>query len=126
MEHTWEETLKIYLDWLTKIGLTPPPTKGIKIFELSRTLEQSDAVDAAAYAARFQEITHARHSWINMECFGIHNDYLIIAVRFPNPEFENLLRPGDPTAVNFGGPSVEILQNNWQLVSKSFLDYLGC
>jgi hypothetical protein len=109
--YTWEGTLQVFLDWLKRIQLVPPPTKGIKILELGHV----DFINPEDYANRFVEIMQAGHSWINMECFGVHDECLIIAIRLPNPEFENVLKPGTPTAVNFGGPQQWVLQNNWQL-----------
>ena len=113
------EHLDQLVQWLDKIGLQPP-SRSVRIVEVSdndayRNEGRLRVMEPSAYGKRFDELLTAGYSWLNLECWGVHDCYLVVAVRVPSrtvprwtdsgwSEQSRELHPGCATAVNFSGP----------------------
>lgn len=98
--------------WLSH--LDPPPAKGISILEVDLgaawgPAKRSDLRTPELYEARFESLITSGLPWINLSCYGLDGDMMIVAVELPR----QLPDGSTQTSVNFSGPSRAALKLNW-------------
>ena len=113
--------LRQLFDFLEQWEL-PPPTREVRIVEVSRpiTIDErgryvlsGDVLQKPSeYEARFDELMHSGWPWVNMSCFGVYNGFLIIGIVYPGyaPKEEHRHRP---PSVNYSGPQTRVIQHGW-------------
>jgi hypothetical protein len=107
-----------------------PPTRDVRFVDVqpdTRLDEQGrlqislDALKGLEeYAGRFDELEKYGLPWINMSCYGVHQDRLIIGIEVPRQtRGEGESRP---LALNYSGPHNSVLQDNWDIRSVVIID----
>ena len=99
----------------------PPPTRCFRIIEIRPDaptdhrgrirVRRTDFVEPTLYEPRFDMLLEAGLSWINVSCYGLDGENLVVGIEIPNP------RPilVTPTPVNYCGPSRAVLDNEWRV-----------
>ena len=110
--------LKEFTDWLVNINL-PPPVTEIRIIELDRNpeidkkgrvkIEKINIHKPENYEERFNELMTSGISWLNMSCYGVYDEYLIIVIEKPMKNFGLNPKP----SVNFSAPNTEVIRRKW-------------
>ena len=114
------DSLQGLFDFLEGRGLSPP-SRNVRIAEIGRgaafdeqgrlRVRRHELREASEYKGRFQELTGMNLPWINMNCYGVFNDLLIIVIETSTTSAESLSR----TSINYSGPAIEILQHDWRV-----------
>jgi len=125
------------LQWLKNIGLEPP-AREVRIVELRPDdFDQADGRhhivierlrEPSQYANRFDDLLRVGYVWLNMSCYGIHDDLLIVAIEAPSDtvplwtasgwsEQPRELHPGCATSVNLSGPTRAVIDHEWNVDS---------
>lgn len=109
------------LQWLDDIGLSVP-SRNIRIVDLSDAqvnedtrkirISRNEIRTPAEYELRFDELLAAGYPWLNLSCYGLFEDCLLLCVEVPCPRE---LDPGRPTSVNLSGPARAVLDQNWNV-----------
>jgi hypothetical protein len=106
------------LDWLDSDE--PPPSQDIRIVEINQFsrlsadgtyhVRRDELQKPLDYETRFDELLRTGYTWLNMSCYGVHDDLLIVAIEVPRGPRN--LYPGCPTSVNLSGPRI---MQKWNL-----------
>ncbi|MBV8166627.1 MAG: hypothetical protein JO021_07530 [Alphaproteobacteria bacterium] len=98
-----------------------PETRGIKIFEVNT--RPSDAsgrilvpgvelLPPEEFEPRFRDRLAQNLPWINVSCFGVHQNELIVGVEWPNyRSTQRAVR----TSINYSGPPDIVLEHGWDV-----------
>lgn len=62
-----------------------------------------------AFEQRFEEILASGAPWINVTCYGLAREKLLIMVELPRVDAARAPR----TSINFSGPVRAVLENDW-------------
>jgi hypothetical protein len=113
-----EDELGRLLDFLDRQG-PRPPTRRLRIVEIPHGMpidqrgrvrvQKSQLCEPVAYEARFNELLTGGLPWLNMSCYGVSDDTLIVAVELPTPPSKRAAK----TSVNLSGPSAAVLADAW-------------
>jgi hypothetical protein len=110
--------LERLLDFLEKRG-HKVPTRRLRIVEIPHDapvdqsgrmlVRRGDLREPLDYEARFDQLLAAGLPWLNVSCYGVLDETLIIAIEKPRPPS----KPADRTSVNFSGPNAAVLSHGW-------------
>ncbi len=110
--------LQRLLDFLRKQGHQLPTTR-LRIVEVPHNfpvdtegrirVHYGDLREPQDYEARFEELLAAGFPWLNVSCYGVLDQALVIAIEVPAPP----LRPATRTSLNFSGPIAKVLNHGW-------------
>jgi hypothetical protein len=116
---TLSQALEGLFAFLEARGQVPPVTRGLVIVEIpsgtpiderGRFRVRSDQLlEEALYEKRFDELVGAGLPWINLSCYGVWNDMLVVAVELPRPGTTLAGR----TSVNHSGPTSSTRMHGW-------------
>jgi hypothetical protein len=97
----------------------PPPGGTVRIVEVppgaavdgsGRIRIASSALhDVEQYEARFEALMQAGLPWINVSCYGVLDQHLIVAIELPAQTGARSAR----TSINYSGPPAAVVGNNW-------------
>lgn len=97
----------------------PLPTRRLRIVEIRRgqpadgrgraRVHRNDLREVHEYETRFDELMAAGLPWVNLSCYGVLDEALIVAVETPAPP----PKPAKRTSVNISGPSAAVLRHGW-------------
>ena len=120
MNNTLSNSLSQLFEFLEKNGLTPPATE-IRIIEIdsprvmderARYIVSKDSLRTPLeYAARFEQITHSGLAWVNMSCYGVYGNLLLVGIERQNEPLEPY--SSKPTSINYSGPPNGVIQHGW-------------
>lgn len=106
--------------FLTNQGVVPP-TRDAWLVEIPSDVEadergrpripRADFRSPDAYEQRFDELMAAGVPWINLSCWGLDGDRLVVAVETPRSARRSPTR----TSVNYCGPTRVVLENGWDV-----------
>jgi hypothetical protein len=108
------ERLRRFLDTIDP----PPPCRDVRLVEMQSgeaEFRQDGLCTPSDYEARFDELLAAGYAWLNVSCYGVFGNFLVVGVEVPTSK---RLLPGAPTPVNLSGPSRIVLDRGWKLVPK--------
>jgi hypothetical protein len=120
MNSTLSDSLSQLFKFLEKKGLTPPVTE-VRIIEIghpmvmderTRYIVPKDSLRTPLeYAARFEKITHSGLAWVNLSCYGVYRELLLVGIELQN----EALGPysSKPTSINYSGPPNIVIQHGW-------------
>jgi hypothetical protein len=63
------------------------------------------------YQERFESIMKSGFSWVNVTCYGLDVDTLIVGIETPTPSPTRAVR----TSINYSGPPTKVVQNDWDV-----------
>jgi len=66
------------------------------------------------YETRFDELLKEGFSWINLSCYGVYDNCVVVAVEVPYRE-DGALHPGCVTSVNLSGPRADVVSEGWRV-----------
>ena len=131
MENDHTSSLSSHIDrliqFLVSVGLQPP-SQNVRIIEVDdkrmnikdRTLHvrRKEPRTPLECENRFDELLRTGYSWLNLSCYGVYKDLLIVAVEIPSatvpPEGKpRTLHPAYATSVNISGPNNGVLAHQW-------------
>lgn len=92
--------------WLVELE----PNMGIDERDRAR-VRRSDYRDPAGYNSRFDELLAAGLPWINLSCYGVDGDRLLVVIEVPSNSVERVAR----TSVNFSGPTKAVMDRGWDV-----------
>jgi hypothetical protein len=103
-------------------GGLQPPSRDLRIVEVHndqvdlRTgkskCRRDDLRTPSDYAARFDELLSMGYAWLNMSCYGVWENVLLVAIEVPGSKQHS---PGSFTSVNLSGPSRAVLDRGWSV-----------
>jgi hypothetical protein len=106
--------------FLTKEGIEVP-TRHVWILELDSSADvdergrprvsRSDLRDPVAYEVRFDELLAAGPPWINISCWGVDGERLVVAVETPRKTG----LPSSTTSINYSGPTTATQERGWDV-----------
>jgi hypothetical protein len=112
--------LQDLLDFLGRRGLAPP-TRDIRLIEIGLDtpndkggrprVKRSALLQPSEYEHRFSELMGSGLPWINVSCYGVDDDKLIVGIEAAKPTAKATLR----TSVNYAGPSAAVLAHAWSV-----------
>jgi hypothetical protein len=100
-----------------------PPSRDVRVVEVPGvpeldirgrlTFAKTSLHEPAEFEARFQEIMSSGFPWVNLSCYGVHEDHLIVGIELPRTE----ARTGAtrPTSVNYSGPPASVVEQRWDI-----------
>jgi hypothetical protein len=112
--------LRRLLEFLSDRGYQPAATNlrilevphGAPVDETGRIrVLRTDLYEPSEYAARFDELLAAGPPWLNLSCYGVLDDVLVVAVEVPAWN----AKPSARTSVNLSGPSRRVLARDWNV-----------
>src|SRR5262249_22252309 len=122
-----DDTLAALFEFLDGQGLVPP-TRNVRIVEIGSGarvdsrgcihVHRAQVRRIPECEARFDELMRSGMPWINVSCYGRHDDYLIVAIELP----QSAGRPGMKTSINYSGPIAAVLQNGWSADSMIIIE----
>lgn len=96
-----------------------PPTRDVMLLEITSDLctdeigrfrvKRSDLKAVTAFEARFDEILAAGLPWINVSCYGVDLENLVVGVEVPKGGTGSSSR----TSVNYSGPPNSVSAQGW-------------
>jgi hypothetical protein len=113
------QALQELLAFLGRAGC-PPATQRIMIVEVGTSpchadgrikVQRSDLRSPDEYSSRFDELLSLGMPWINLSCYGIDGDVLIVAVELPRPGYAHCTR----TSLNLSGPTNAVVERAWDV-----------
>lgn len=95
----------------------PPEWCGIRVFEVGSIVDEhgrirvshNDLFAPEDYELRFKELFERGLPWINLSCFGIHDEFLIVGIEISRSTNSTVPH----TSVNYAGPPAAVLQHKW-------------
>lgn len=108
------------MKFINSVGIESPENCGFRVLDFTKNyasdengrliVSESDFVDPMLLSTQFAEITNCGYSWINLNCCGLHKNYLIARVERPR-------KRGDAksTSVNHSGPSKASTESGWDI-----------
>ena len=104
--------------FLEAAGL-PPPSREVRIIEVGNDarldaqgrirVTRASLCPPVAFEARFDELMEQSFPWLNLSCYGLVEDFLIVAVETPRQP----VGQADHTSVNYSGPGRQTLDRGW-------------
>jgi hypothetical protein len=92
--------LTALFDWLGSLHELPKHS-GVRVIELRG---ERKLLGADEYAARFAHLLEAGYGWINLSCYGLLDERLVVAVELPR---DPAGVPPGKTSVNYSGPPLD-------------------
>lgn len=83
--------------------------------EMPSLIPRTALIPIEDYAARFNSLLDAGHSWINMSAAGILDDALLVIIELPS--YKNNV-PRDQVSVNFSGVALVNGKSEWNASEK--------
>lgn len=119
MSMTLQNALEGLLTFLVAAG-NPPPTRSFRIIEIRRDapvdhrgrvrVKRTDFLEPTQYEQRFDELLASGLSWINLSCYGVDGENLVVGIEVPK---QTPIRVS-PTPVNYSGPCGAVLAHEWR------------
>jgi hypothetical protein len=115
-----QESLDGLFAFLSSQGLVPPTWEvwlveipsDVDVDERGRPhVRRADFCHPDAYEDRFAELLAAGLPWLNVGCFGLDGDRLVVVVETPRAGG----RAAPRTSVNFSGPTTAVLERDWDV-----------
>ncbi|MBU1219478.1 hypothetical protein KKF34_01680 [Myxococcota bacterium] len=110
--------LKKLLEYLLELQIYPP-TQNVSIVEISGEFDKNGRLsvgrdmllDPDVYEARFEEIMRIGYAWINISCYGLYEDKLVVGIELPESMPQNPVK----TSINYSGPPNIVLEHKWNV-----------
>ncbi len=116
---TLRNALEGLLTFLVAAG-NPPPTRSFLIIEIRSDapvdhrgrvrVKRTDFLEPTQYEQRFDELLASGLSWINLSCYGVDGENLVVSVEVPKQTPICV----SPTPVNYSGPCGAVLAHEWR------------
>jgi hypothetical protein len=104
--------------FLEKAGQAPP-TRSVRVVEIGPVTEvdsrgrprvrREEFRDPVDYESRFQELLALGLPWINVSCYGVSAQKLVVAVEVSGKSSRQASR----TCINYSGPAKTVTDHGW-------------
>ncbi len=108
--------------FLTNSDLSPP-SRDVRLIEIPGDavvdglgrlrLFRENLHELSEYEAQFEAIMNSGFPWINVSCYGIYEDHLIVAIEIPKMEVSK--GSSRRSSVNYSGPSKAVVEQGWDI-----------
>ena len=105
-----------------------PPTRQLRIVEVPHgapldplgriRLRRNEVHEPSDYEPRFNELMKAGLPWLNVTCYGVQDDTLLVGIEVPTAP----VTPSSRTSVNFSGPAKRVVDNEWKVDQVLVID----